>query len=380
MLTAQSIVAAYRAFCERENLPTITPSPVVNEASKTSFNYSLEEPILRKFGTYFNITEKYRFGTIQPCIRTGDFANIKAGRIDNHLTLFHILPVSYELSPDRNDLPKLQELAIKRFFRFVCGDLGLDQNLLHVIYFGGGKLETLCKIDGHTGIDIPPDEITYNTFRTLGLKDSQLERDTSPDTYLVSFSEPYDFYAGYRFELYFRHKGTLIEIGTGEALNMKQRRDSYGITYKIETMNMAVCPIVVGLERLLLANSTYDDIFSCDHIKPLLEFISKDCPNAETAQIKQFIDSVRTLHAILADVPNIKLLNSSLRERVRAISNYFADLFIEGKFNREVLSRILRENSALQPWSSGLTAAESLCEHLLITSIERRMKHGGLCK
>lgn len=369
MLTAQSIVAAYRAFCERENIPTITPSPVVNEASKTSFNYSLEEPILRKFGTYFNITEKYRFGTIQPCIRTGDFVNIKAGQIDNHLTLFHILPVSYELSPDRNDLPKLQDLAIQRFFRFVCGDLGLDQKRIHVVYFGGGDIRNIAP-NLIAPLIIPEDVITRKAFSNT----ASCVASSDTETFLTSFGEADDFYSGYRFEIYYkRSNGVLVEIGTGESLNYRQIR-SDGQTYQILPAEFSISPLAVGLERILYAFNDYHDVFCCDHIAPLVKSTLENSSNCSELESKLLIDSLRAIHMVMADSQCGATLNSSLKGRLRMLTNHFAGLALKVGLGGDVIG-LLEMNAAIQPWDVSLNNNFDRIQCWLSDAISRRSKH-----
>jgi hypothetical protein len=333
--------------CKLGHLEKIKRAPIVNDVVERAFNYSLEEPILRKYGSLVNITSPWSFFTIQPCIRMSDFSRVKRGEL-YHSPYFNIAPVDFQLSTNPDDLPSLHESSIKRLCFFLIDKIGLDPRNFIVRYFPGGYID---EIDKRIRIKryFEEDKITYKVFTECGLSPQQFEPVRNSDTLLFTFPKPIEFWVGYRYEvLYKLENGNLIEIATGEAVKDKRIVDEEGNIIDIQPMNGCIVPVVVGIERLLIAANNLNNIFECEHVVPIFHFINEKVKNTITARV--LTSSLQAVHIIVTDGGHWNNLNPPRREDFSLFSRAIFNAIMGGSLSIQDLEFLLRKNAELQFW------------------------------
>lgn len=349
MKTAVQLVANYRRFAERENLPEIVPGRIVNDVAKTTFNYSMEEPILREFGSYFEVDHPYSFSTLQPCIRTGDFVDIRSGKIGDHASLFHIFPADFRMDPRASEWQALHRLVVGRLVQFLFVEARLDPAHTFVTCFGGGRPNDFCPSLVERHAVLPADTDTIDTFLRAGVPAQNIEQSSSAGTFLVTFAEDDDFYSGCRYEVFADVAGRRVEVATGEALFLRQVREG-GQTVALRPMEASVGAAVLGLERLLVAINQLPTVFHCDHIQPLWQDLTTGSGDPRFVPAIKLVDALRAAHLIWADTQGGSGLNSSLKERLRAFIATILDGAEAINLDEREMRRLLLRNAELQPW------------------------------
>lgn len=363
-MTSLELITQYHRFCEQNGWERIQRSSVINDANPTAFNYSMEEPILRKYGGFFTITAPWAFSTVQPCIRTGDFGRLKKTGDDlTHMTLFHMLPIAFSIAPDHSDYEARHKAAILKPLSFLTERLRLDIKRIKVSYFSGGHIRDVSRGRISSNLTFPPDELTRRACIEAGMTEEQLIPELSTNTLLCTSPVAGDFYAGYRYELYYQlQNGALIEIGTGESLEWKQLVQN-GVTTDIVPMEQTICLSVVGLERCLIASGNLTTIAQCDHIKPILEYCQQNAPSYDYKTAFLFVDSLRTMHLVIADGGVYNSLNHRLREHARALLRVFTSSQDSLHLSEDQVRKALLLNAEKQSWLPELAE-----------SVERTMK------
>jgi len=346
-LTLSELTHLLEKNCELGHLEKIKRAPIINNVVEETFNYSLEEPVLRKYDSLVNITSPWSFFTIQPCIRMSDFSRVKKGEL-YHSPYFNIAPVDFQLSTNPADLSSLHESSIKRLCYFLIDKIGLEPRNFIVRYFPGGYID---EIDKRIKIKryFEEDKITYKVFTEFGLSSQQFEPVRNSDTLLFTFPKPIEFWVGYRYEvLYKLENGNLIEIATGEAVKDKRIVDEEGNIIDIQPMNGCIVPVVVGIERLLIGANNLNSIFECEHLVPIFHFINKKIKDIITTRIFTF--SLQAVHIIVTDSKYLDHLNPSLRNDFNTFLKPIYNAIKNYSFSLEDLEFLLQKNAELQFW------------------------------
>lgn len=363
-------VQAYRSFANEKKLPWITPSPLVNAVDHKAFNYSLEEPILREFGSYLAFTHPYKFSTVQPCIRGADIGQIKKGKTFNHLALFHIFPTAFSLSPNVGDLATCQRTAIADTIDYLK-TIGIDLEKLQITYFAGGNLNDIS--DGHVPVQktFPEDVVTKQSFRGAGLKSHQLIPVANLDTFVATFAGDEDFLAGNRFEIYYPlSDGTLLEIATGEALEYRQVREN-GVTIDVLPASCCATPVVIGLERIQAILENRSSVRSISALGKVADLLSPLLKSSIKENKLLAADFFRAAHLVLAQTHSTPL-NASMSEQRRVILSHLCKQFEKRDIQASDFHAVLEQNAALHPWFPELASETGIVANLLIENIERR--------
>jgi hypothetical protein len=288
----------YRQFLVDHGITWIEPASLINDVDPHAFNYSLEEPLLREFGTYFPVFADYSFGTAQACIRGGDVSRLKRGESNNHLCLFHILPVTYKVTTSLETVDAWHRESIRLLCEFLFERVGLDPDRLMVTYFGGGNLATISTGQVPLSQHFPEDANTREFFLASGIKAHQLIPQSSLDNFVASFEGSGDFYAGPRFEIFYPlGDGSILEIGTGEALYHRQvRRD--GQLIDIKASNCAIIPLAVGLERVVACAEQRIRVDEGSWSRPATKFLEDKQLSESSTRASAWYDAFRCVIAV----------------------------------------------------------------------------------
>ncbi len=350
-MRAVEVLSAYREFAAKHAWPETPRSNIINDADPTAFNYSMEEPILRRFGDFFRITAPWQFSAVQPCIRTGDFSRLKSDQTDcSHLTLFHIMPIPFNLQPDQSQFKLWHETGIVKPLKFLTESLGLDLARIRLSYFSGGKISDITQGRATSTAYFPPDEHTLATCYAYGMTNEQMIPEASPNTFLCTSPVPGGFYAGYRFEFFYvMPDSSLLEIGTGEALNFRQVVCD-GRTTDILPMPSSVCVTALGLERCVFACNGGKTIEECSHIHSLVAEVAAKNSAGNPRSAFLFVDAIRAVHLVVSDGGTYSGLNRHLREHFRALMKRVTSLADDLQFSHDDIRQLLELNSTIQPW------------------------------
>nr|VFK10108.1 MAG: hypothetical protein BECKLPF1236A_GA0070988_1003210 [Candidatus Kentron sp. LPFa]VFK26099.1 MAG: hypothetical protein BECKLPF1236C_GA0070990_100309 [Candidatus Kentron sp. LPFa] len=361
----------YRVFAQRKKLSWITPSPLVNAVDNKSFNYSLEEPILREFGSYFSFTHPYRFSTMQPCTRGADIGRIKKGKTQNHLALFHIFPTAFSLSPNLEKINVYHRDAIFDTVDYLRAT-GIDIRKLKVTYFSGGNLHDIS--NGYVSVHktFPADIVTLQSFLEAGLENNQLVPLANLDTFVATFDGDEDFLAGNRFEIYhpLSDNSALLEIATGESLKYRQVRRNK-VTIDILPAPCCATPVAIGLERLQAILENRTSVRSISALTDIADLLAPLLGSSARKDKLIAADFFRAAHLVLAQTHKTRL-NASISEQRRVILSHLC----RQSWNQDILASnflpVLRRNAALHPWLPELADGAEIVADLLIKNIERR--------
>ena len=375
VLSMQGLRQLVEAFGQKNVDEVIERSRVINDVDKRSFNYSIEEPILRHYGSYFAIDRPWSFTTIQPAIRAADFDRLLSGE-RNRLSVFDIAALCYRFEPDPTQICDLQRRGICELMDFLTTKVGLDRNRLYVTYYNGGTIKAAS--DGRVDVNrfFPRDTTTYDTLRSIGFSPNQVRGITSLDTLLVTFPAKTEFWAGYRFEVFYRFdQSHEVEIGTGEALAFKRVVSRAGDILDVVPAPACLVACVVGMERVLMAANGCSDPFACDHIKPLIDCViaASGVPDDHAARV--LVDAVRALHLCAADEFGFTKLPS--RHVKQEYSSYCGRLLQSASalaLDSLQQQAIVSVNAEAQPWYGELRGACGRVSSELLFYRERRDK------
>jgi len=367
-ITISTLINLLEENCALVGLEKIKRAPIINNVYEKTFNYSLEEPLLRKYGSFTNITSSWSFFTIQPCIRISDFSLVKKGDLYRS-PFFNIAPIDFQLSIHSDDLPNLHKRSIERLYSFLI-KIGLNPKNLKVRYFSGGwinELDKRVKIKKY----FCEDEVTYKAFTDCGLSMQQFEPVKSSDTLLFTFPKPIEFWVGYRYEVFYKlENGDLIEIATGEAVKDKRIVDREGNIIDIQPINGCIVPVVIGLERLLIAANNLNNIFECEHIMPIFNFINtkvKDIINAGLLTA-----SLQCTHIIVTDGGHWNNLNPPLKKDFSLFLKVISNAMKNGLLSDKDIQSLLETNAELQFWIPELkNSVAQVLEEIRLYNIEK---------
>lgn len=350
-MKASELLRLYDSFTRKNGWERIHRSNIINDVDPSAFNYSMEEPIMRRFGGFFNIMSPWVFSAVQPCIRTGDFGRLKSdSRDQSHLTLFHIMPTPFRLEPDQNQFSQWHCDGIVKPLHFLTEIIGLDIRRIRLSYFGGGTLREISSGRIPSDEAFRPDQDTIDACLDYGMSKQQMLPDSSSDTFLCVSPVAGAFYAGYRYEFFYQMPADyLLEIGTGEALEWKQRIED-GRVVGIEKMSGSVFVTALGLERCLFAVNENRTISECDHIQSVIDMVSNAKTSLNKRDIFLFVDALRAVHMVAADGGNYSGLNKHLREQFRQLMKRVTSIAEKAGLAPSIIREALIQNALAQSW------------------------------
>ena len=316
LLNDRQIESLFYDFTESVGLVPHTPSKLVNQVDGSTFNYSIEEPLLLKYGGYSRIAEPLDVAIVQPCIRTGDFArNRRTRAASTHSSLFHAMALQYEFVPDPTALGKMQRKGAARLYSFLINKLRLDPRRIFVTYFSGGYADEILGAARSERIYFPPDKLTPLNFTEVGFLSENMLPQASEANMLATFVTDEEFYAGTKLELLYEIRGEKIEFGTGELINHFQRRLN-GRLIDIVPLEASGAPIALGLERCLAALSDNPNLFELGFRRNVVVALAEELGiNRDTCQL--VADALLPALCVLGQFTYLEL-SSSFQGRVRS--------------------------------------------------------------
>lgn len=356
----RKVLLQYHNYILGCNANFIVRAPVVNNVDSSSFNYSVEEPILREFGSY-DIKHDYSFGIVQPCVRTRDAAHIFDDA--THLSQFTILPLPFSFFASKKTQNEKREHFLSNALCFLK-NLGLDISRLYVTYFPGAFFDSIVNSFSHVYIE--PDLITRNVCLDAGIDERNLMTGDPFDNFLCTSPFSQKFYAGYRYEIFYKARtGHMFEIATGETLLWLQET----VDSRTELLEMPGFGLVIGLglERFLMAYENKETIAESSIIAPLLAVLQQHHINIPLMEAFSFVDSLRALQIIIFDGVGYSQLNRHQRNHVRVFLRRIAIIMHKYSISKEILSEILELNAEIQFWIENM----SLCIEEVVHEIEQ---------
>lgn len=331
------IVNAYYSFLHERKCNVINRASVVNDVDSSSFNYSVEEPILREYGTFRDINHDYSFGVVQPCIRTRDAAHLEDDTL--HLSQFSIMPLPFSFYAQKENINDKCARFLHDVLLFLYG-LGLDVTRLYVTYFSGGYFDAMVRSPNH--VYLPPDYVTRNTCLAAGIPEQNIIPNATTDTFLCSSRFSEEFYAGYRYEVFYEIRPEIrCEIATGETLLWLQKTQEF----QTELLEMPGAALVVGLglERCIMAIEDKVEISQISMIEPLVNAL-----RIEEGAAFKLVDSLRAIQLIFHDVEGYSKLNRHQRNHVRMFFHRIVTITRKYSISDDILGELLQKNTEIQ--------------------------------
>ncbi|MCK4554159.1 hypothetical protein KAU19_04305 [Candidatus Parcubacteria bacterium] len=310
MLTYLQLRKLLKEFPKYPNTKFFNKALVVNKAFPSHFNLSFSEPEqIEIFGNLIDVSEPLIYSKIQPVIRTNDFKHhILLNTKDSYkyLALFDLGDIGGAIFyPNQDNLKKFHEHSIISLWKFLIEKLRFNPNKLYISCFAGGKVDKITKGKYRFDRYIEQDKFSINVWKKLGLCDSNIILDHTRDTFLalniLQKSTPW----GYRNEIFYNISKdncskNLLDIGTMEYFIWEpifQNREIDNIK------SWKFCAVLhgIGLERILMAKNSFNDIIECDHIFPLYELILKNSKNRNQHQARILTESLSVTHRVLKD-------------------------------------------------------------------------------
>ncbi|MFA5961065.1 MAG: hypothetical protein WC848_00060 [Parcubacteria group bacterium] len=357
MLTYKELKKKTRFLSKSKGISEISRSHFVNNTFAGDFNYSIgEEPIMRKFGKYLPIEKNWSCSVSQPCVRISDFHKEVKKKSLKHLMVFEMSDIGGIHITTNSHGDGIREKSIESAFAFLTEILKIDPRRIYVSYFSGNTLEALSGNKKYGNKKLPPDDRTPAILRKLGLLEQQLIPDDTAHTFVLTFF-PFEFYAGHRNEIFIKsEENGLLEVGTFEFLNLKTKLNKNGQLEDVERMEGFFGGCAIGIERVLMAVNNYPDVFHCDHIFPLYDYILKLSKNRDLTSIHIMCEVLRLLQSIVSDgyefssdnYPKRKIkIKKLILQLVRAAT------FLKIDLNAEI-DNLLDENAKLISWKPAM--------------------------
>lgn len=296
------------------------PASVCNDGFPSCFNLSLTEAeMFERWGQYLKYDNDLIYSKIQPCIRHQDWQTIIDDKDNSYryLSLFDMADVGgIIIQKDNSRHQEAIEFSINSIVEFLKS-LGLDINKLKISYFDGAiiKEATAGKYDLNKYFPMDPE---FNYWKEkFGLRDDQLipnhDRSTMLALSIFGFPSPW----GYRNEIFYEHKGKLLDIGTVEHAPYAPVFDDNSAIIDIRPFEHSVAISGVGVERISMVINGLDKVWDVDTIKPMVDE-SKKIFRVDEHDAMIITQVLRVAHRIITDVKSYANLNRKRKEYFRA--------------------------------------------------------------
>lgn len=346
---------------------------VCNDGFPSCFNLSFaENELFKEFGQYLNYDKDLIYSKIQPCIRHQDFDSILKDSDDRYkyLSVFDMADVGgFIVLLDGQKQEETIKFSITSMLKFL-EEVGLDKNNLKISCFDETSINEATAGKYPLDKKLPTDPMLNYWKEVSKLTDDHFIADHTRDTLLSLrvFGLPTPW--GYRNEIFYNHKGKLLDIGTVEYLPYRPVYDDEGKITDIVEFNHSVAISAVGVERIAMAVNGLDNVWEVDTIAPLIQQITEisKTNNAMSAMI--VAQSLRAIHRVVTDAGTYSSLNNRRKEYLRNFYRaFFQELETLGIESESSLYKdLLAKNAELQPFYPELS--ESIDK--TITEIEIR--------
>ena len=349
-LTMHKFRENYKEFIKREiGSKFVRPINIINAGYPYTFNASFDGLLKRetKSVSLVDIKNPVNFATIQPCIRTPDKPLQKKSLL--HLSLFDMCGYIV-LDVRKAELEELIEKTIKEFFVYYTKYLKLDPKLLIIYYFGGGTLRKISSGTVASDKFIEPDIYSPKIWKSLGLKEDQLIKESSRETFLLyTGMPPQEHHSGYRNDVFISLNKQKFELATLHFITHKSVMKEEKIA-GISPLNFWFRGFASGAERCLAAINATANLYELPHIQPLYKLVLEKVKNQTKAMVAT--DALRTIHYVISDGwTHDKLQGKNFRKQRQELNKYFSLLLdFKNLFNENDLVKLLTTNVQIQPW------------------------------
>lgn len=325
----------------------VNSAPMINEGYPSNFNLSFayyewtqKEGQKGSAKQYISFAGDMFYSKCQPCIRTQDWKTIVENGKDKYryLSYFHMMDVSGLIArTDPEYQIEIGNFAINSLIT-LFKELDLDLNKVHIAYCGGGKVSDLSNGKYTFDKNVPRDPF-YDEWIRVGIPEKNMVCDKTRDTFLSlrNYSRPSPW--GYRNEIFYKHKGKLLDIATIEHLCFEPVFDEQMNIIDIIDYRHSFSISAVGMERLLVVLNHLDDIRQVDILEPLFDYIRNSIDGVTDRDADILIQTIRPIQAIISDGGQWKNLNSRRKELMRAFYMEFANIC--SKYNINVGNNII---------------------------------------
>ncbi len=249
-----------------------------------------------------------KFFVNEKCFRVVD-SNI-VGVSKRHLSFFEMFAFFYAGSIITEDL---EEELIKTTIDVLTNVLNLDKRKIIVTLFGGGNIVNISNIISEE--DVIPIWVKYgipkeNIIKTSGLRN-----------FVVNYQWGY---AGTSYEIFYKIKRRLIEIGSTNKYKFKVKEKittKDKIVYNLLPSKNFAYGTGFGIERLSMILNEKEDIFQIPELEEGIKFLSSFIPRdlkkiseLDREHLKQITDGIRSILFIMDE--GIRPSNKDSRGRI----------------------------------------------------------------
>ncbi len=329
----------------------IKAASVCNQAYPSCFNLSLSEAEMHEeWGQYLSYDKDMIYSKIQPCIRHQDWkiiCNDSENRY-RYLSLFNMADVGGIIVQEYNKKHYIAtRYSINAMVNFLTS-LELDMSKIRIAYFYENNVANATNNKYRLNKNFPIDPILEYWKDKHKFKDSQFIPNNNRDTLLALniFGLPTPW--GYRNEIFYEHKGRLLDIGTIEHLMYSPIFDKTGEIIDIEKFKHSVAISGVGIERLAMVVNDLDNAWNIDTIAPLIDKAKLLFLLSESKSMI-LIQALRAIHRIIADGGKYESMNKRRKEYFRMFFKPIYQIIKnDDKFDNKI-RQLLYLNSNLNP-------------------------------
>ena len=344
----QELLTKIDAYYQKIGVPKWPAAPIVHEGFPGNFNLSfIEYELLKHNGNYIDLKEELIYTANQPCIRDNDFKFIENPNQDSsrYLLRFTISPVGgvYALK-SRALKEKMAKKVIFDTINFLTKECGLDIKKIYIQYLKPTTISEMTEGKYNFNYDIPLDP-NLKYYQKLGIPKQNFIPVSNRDAFLALkvYGRPTPW--GYRNEIFYKHHGKLLDIGTVEDLRFKPIIDKKGKICGLEENPHTFVLGGIGVERLLMVLNDFDDINQIDLISEPAAILR---PYLDPQSANQFVQTLRAIQLIIADSGGYDTLCKMRKQRLR---NFYK--FLDSKFKNlvpdEIWLKVMAKIAQLEP-------------------------------
>ncbi len=334
----------------------INAASVCNDAYPSCFNLSMSEAeMYEMWGQYLSYDKDMIYSKIQPCIRHQDWkiiCNDSKNRY-RYLSLFNMSDVGgIIVQKNNNEHIKATKYSIDAMI-ILLNKFGLDISKIKVAYFEKSNISDATDNKYQLNKNFPTDPIVKYWKDKHGFKDNQFIPNSDRDTMLALsiFGLPTPW--GYRNEIFYKHKGKLLDIGTIEHLMYSPVFNDSGETIDIEEFKHSVVISGVGIERLSMVINDLNNVWEVDTIAPLIDK-AKLFFHLPLNKSIILIEALRTIHQIISDGGRYESMNKRRKEYFRMFFKPIYEVIKQDDKSFKKIRELLYLNSNLNPENKNL--------------------------
>lgn len=385
-MTIQELREKLQKFPKYPGAKNYPPASVCNDGFPSCFNLSMSEAEMHElWGQYLKYDADLIYSKIQPCIRHQDWQTILEDKENNYryLSLFDMSDVGgLIIQKDNSKHQESTEFSINSMINFLKS-LNLDMKKLRIAYFE----ETNIKLatDGKYNLDqnFPTDPMLPYWKESFGFSESQFIPNHNRDTMLALniFGNPTPW--GYRNEIFYEHKGKLLDIGTVEHLAQVPVFNEKNEVVDVKPFEHSVAISAVGIQRIAMIVNDLENAWDVDNIKPMVEK-AKELFGTSDHEAMVITQSLRVIHRIITDGKNYNQLNDRRKEYFRKfLKPLLSNLKNEADF--EKIQTLLEmhanlESSYPELENSTRQTLEEIKQRKIAIESDKSIKHRGVAQ